>query len=222
MNIILPPIIAVGIGFIAAYFLNKKDFSVNLLLAFSGAFLLSITVLEFLPSIYESENPDVGFYILIGLLLQIILEYLSGGAEHGHLHIDKSKTTFPWVLFVSLCLHSFLEGLPLHHGHHLMYAVIIHKVPVAIIIASFLFKTEMSKGKISFFLILFGLMTPLGAFMQQSFDFISTYSIYFDALVVGIFLHVSTTILFESSKDHKFNLSKFGMILLGIVIALLI
>ncbi|MDN6281302.1 MAG: ZIP family metal transporter [Psychroflexus sp.] len=222
MNIILPPIIAVGVGFIAAYFLNKKDVSVNLLLAFSGAFLLSITVLEFLPSIYETGNPQVGFYILIGLLLQIVLEYLSGGAEHGHLHLNKKNTHFPWVLFISLCLHSFLEGLPLHHGHHLMYAVIIHKIPVAIIIASFLFQTEMSKTKISMFLILFGLMTPLGSFMQQSFTFINTYSIYFDALVVGIFLHVSTTILFESSKDHKFNLSKFGMILLGILIALAI
>ncbi|MDB4280415.1 hypothetical protein N9863_02210, partial [Flavobacteriaceae bacterium] len=36
---------------------------------------------------------------------------------------------------------------------------------------------------------------------------------------IGIFLHVSTTILFESSKDHKFNLAKLSTIIAAIVIA---
>jgi hypothetical protein len=32
---------------------------------------------------------------------------------------------------------------------------------------------------------------------------------------VGIFLHISTTILFESSENHRFNLIKFLVIILG-------
>jgi hypothetical protein len=35
------------------------------------------------------------------------------------------------------------------------------------------------------------------------------------AVVVGIFLHISTTILFESSENHRFNLIKFVVILMG-------
>lgn len=221
MSLILP-IIAAIIGFIVAFFLHKKQVGVNLLLAFSGAFLLSVTVLEFLPSIYATDVSNIGLYILIGLLLQIILEYLSGGAEHGHLHHDKQTKSFPWILFISLSIHALIEGIPLHHNHHLLVAVVIHKIPIAIIIASFLFQTQLSTFKIGLFLLAFALMTPLGSFLQQNYTVFDTYSAYLNAVVIGIFLHVSTTILFESSRDHKFNLSKFGMILLGIAIALLI
>jgi hypothetical protein len=35
------------------------------------------------------------------------------------------------------------------------------------------------------------------------------------AMVVGIFLHISTTILFESDENHGFNLKKFVVIILG-------
>ena len=39
-------------------------------------------------------------------------------------------------------------------------------------------------------------------------------------VVIGIFLHISTTILFESSADHRFNLRKMIAVLLGVAIAL--
>ena len=39
-------------------------------------------------------------------------------------------------------------------------------------------------------------------------------------VVIGIFLHISTTILFESSSDHKFTMRKIVAVLLGIGIAL--
>jgi fucose permease len=41
------------------------------------------------------------------------------------------------------------------------------------------------------------------------------------AMVVGIFLHISTTILFESDEKHGFNLFKFIAIILGVGIAFL-
>jgi zinc and cadmium transporter len=48
---------------------------------------------------------------------------------------------------------------------------------------------------------------------------------YFSAVtgvVVGIFLHISTTILFESTENHRFNALKFATILLGVVAAWLL
>ncbi|MBZ9779125.1 ZIP family metal transporter [Psychroflexus sp. CAK8W] len=221
MNLLLP-ILAVLIGFGISYFVYQKSITINLLLAFSGSFLLSVTVLEFLPDIYNSGVDSIGVYILGGILLQIMLEYLSGGAEHGHLHISKEKTSFPFVLFISLCIHAFLEGIPIHENDHLLYAVIIHKVPIAIIIASFLFNTNLSKFKIIIFLLFFGIMTPLGSFVQANTALLDDIGLYLNAIVIGIFLHVSTTILFESSKDHKFNIYKFGIIVLGIVLALIL
>jgi hypothetical protein len=49
-------------------------------------------------------------------------------------------------------------------------------------------------------------------------------SVYFDrmiAIVIGIFLHISTTILFESNNTHRFNLYKLFVIVCGAGVALI-
>jgi hypothetical protein len=35
------------------------------------------------------------------------------------------------------------------------------------------------------------------------------------AFVIGIFMHISTTILFESSDIHRFNVAKLAAIVVG-------
>ena len=51
-------------------------------------------------------------------------------------------------------------------------------------------------------------------FKEQLADF----TFFFDAilaLVLGMFLHISTTILFESDESHKFNFLKLSLIVGG-------
>ena len=220
LNIILP-ILAVVIGYIfVLVFKPSKQKNLKLLLAFSGAFLLSITVFNFLPEVYNSNNSKtIGLFIMIGILLQIILEFFSKGAEHGHVHLNKNATAFPWLLFISLSIHSVLEGLPIEAHHNLIYGIIIHKLPVAIILSTFFFATQLSRIKIIFFLTLFALMTPLGLLLSQETEIFKIYYSEISALVIGIFLHISTIILFESSEGHKFNLAKLIAIVSAIVIA---
>lgn len=218
MNLALP-FVAVFFGFAIAYFLTNKSTTIHLLLAFSGAFLLSITVLDFLPHVYSKAETSIGIFIMAGIILQLMLEFLSGGAEHGHLHHPKNNAHFPWVLFISLSIHSLFEGYPIEQSPALLWAVVIHKIPVAVIISSFLLKTHLPTYKIVAFIALFGLMTPLGSLVSRYASFLLPYAVYIDALVIGIFLHISTTILFESSKNHSFNASKFLVILAGIAIA---
>jgi hypothetical protein len=38
-------------------------------------------------------------------------------------------------------------------------------------------------------------------------------------VVIGILFHISSTIIFESSEGHKFNIAKISMIILGILLA---
>ncbi|MFI8380588.1 ZIP family metal transporter [Leeuwenhoekiella sp. NPDC079379] len=218
--IFILPVAAVLLGFILALLFKPAiNNAVKLLLAFSGAFLLSITIFEFLPELYASGSKNIGLLIMAGLLLQILLEFLSRGAEHGHLHLDQNTKTIPWLLFASLCVHSAFEGFPLSQNQDLVYGIVVHKIPIAIIISSFLLASNISRIQIIIFLLLFALMTPLGSYLA-TLDFWSE-SIRNDinALVVGVLLHVSTTILFESSKNHQFNATKFGVILLGIGLA---
>lgn len=218
--IFILPLLAVLLGYVIALFLKpNSSLGFKLLLAFSGAYLLSVTVFELLPEVYESGDQRVGLFIMIGLLLQIILEFGSQGVEHGHMHHHKKSNVFPFALLVSLCLHAFLEGFPLNTSEHLVYGVIIHKIPVAAILSTFLLHSGLSKGKVYLFLGIFALMTPLGSWIQLSFEGINQYTNYINAVVIGIFLHVSTTILFEASKNHTFNASKLAVIIFGVLLA---
>jgi len=220
INFILP-IITVLIGYVfVLVFKPTKQKNLKLLLAFSGAFLLSITVFNFLPEVFNNNNDKtIGLFIMIGILLQIILEFFSKGAEHGHVHLSKNESVFPWLLFISLSIHSVLEGLPIEAHENLIYGIIIHKLPVAIILSTFFLASQLSRIKILFFLALFALMTPLGVLLSQETDIFKIYYTEISALVIGIFLHISTIILFESSEGHKFNLSKLSAIIVAIAVA---
>lgn len=214
------PIISVLLGFAIVLVLKPQKLKhLKLLLAFSGAFLLSITVFNFLPEVYAKGHEHIGVFIMVGILFQIILEFFSKGAEHGHMHLDKSKTIFPWVLFISLSVHAVLEGIPLDAHDNLVYGVIVHKLPVAIILASYFLGSQLSKLKIGLFLILFALMTPLGVWLSEHVSILQDYYYPISAIVIGIFLHISTTILFESNEGHKFNLTKLLTIIAAIIIA---
>ncbi|GLB53248.1 hypothetical protein NBRC110019_22880 [Neptunitalea chrysea] len=159
---------------------------------------------------------------MAGILLQIFLEFFSKGAEHGHVHLNKKKQTFPWMLFVSLSIHAILEGFPLHSHETLVYGIVIHKLPVAIILSTFFLESNIKKSKIAIFLVLFSLMTPFGTFLNNNITSLHEYETQISALVIGVLLHIATTILFESSENHKFNLNKIIVIILGIVVAFFI
>ncbi|MFD1061955.1 ZIP family metal transporter [Winogradskyella litorisediminis] len=221
MKTFLIPVLAIIIGIAIAFFSkNKKTAGTKLLLSFSGAFLLALTLFDLLPEVYESLNAKrTGVFIMIGILLQIILEFLSKGAEHGHVHIHKDDTEFPWLLFVSLCIHSFLEGFPIHQHNDMVYGVFIHKIPIAALITIFLLQSSFAKAKVVGFLFVFAIMTPLGTLISNHAAIPAEYINCINAVVIGIFFHISTTILFESSEGHKFNLSKLLVICLGIIIA---
>jgi len=219
LNIILP-ILSVLLGFLIVVILKPaQQKNLKLLLAFSGAFLLSITVFNFLPEVYHNDQKSIGLFIMIGIMLQIVLEFFSKGAEHGHVHLNKESTLFPWLLFISLSIHSVLEGIPIEAHHNLIYGIIVHKLPIAIILSTFFLASKISKAKVTFFLIVFALMTPVGVLLSKYFSFFQTFYNEISGIVIGIFLHISTTILFESNENHKFNLTKLVTIIIAIVIA---
>jgi zinc transporter ZupT len=214
-------ILSVVTGVIIAKFIAPNKKVVQIFLSFSGAYLLSITVLHLLPEVFESQQKNIGLYILLGIVIQTILEYLSKGAEHGHVHAHDLGNHVPWLLFVSLSIHAFLEGVPLgiENNLGLLWAIIIHKVPIAIILAVFFKNSNLSTSKVVLFLSLFALMTPLGSWVAQDLTILKQFQVEINALVIGVFLHISTAILFESSENHQFNFKKFIAILIGFSVA---
>jgi len=210
---------SVLLGALIVLILKPSKKTVRLLLAFSGAYLLSVAILHLLPEVYNgsSDNNIMGICILAGVILQSVLESFSKGAEHIHIHTN--GRTFPRLLFASLCLHAFSEGLPINHsGENLLWAIIVHKIPIAIILTIFLVNSNFSKKTIGVFLSVFAFMSPLGVLLSDKIMFFELYKSEITAVIIGVFLHISTIILFESSENHNFNLHKFLAIIAGILL----
>lgn len=212
---------------------NYKTQTIKLTLAFSGGFLLSIVFCHLLPDLYQYDFETTGFYILLGFLVQLILEYFSGGIEHGHTH-SNSRLSVPLSLFLALSIHSIIEGFPLGnvegghashvgHGHgSLFWGILFHQIPVAIALMSLFVDSNMGMRKSWLFLTLFALTTPIGAVIGL---YINPEDLGLDvhvvlAFVVGMFLHISTTIIFETSENHRINFLKLICILFGGVLAM--
>lgn len=271
METYLLPFLAVVLGYFLAIIVKPaKKKTIKLLLAFSGSFLLTMTVSHLLPEVYayviegnhiettivennnsshnhkheyhdhshdhtshdnhnhtETDNSNqhnhdhdamkqIGLFIMLGIVFQIILEYFSKGAEHGHVHVHEKMTSMPWLLFGSLCLHALFEGMPVSQHTHLAWAIAIHHFPIAIILTLFFLQAELNKKFVFMFMIVFAIMTPLGTYLSTNLSFLIDYYVPISAFVIGILFHISSTIIFESSEGHKFNLAKLLAIIIGI------
>ncbi|MDE2643647.1 MAG: ZIP family metal transporter, partial [Verrucomicrobiota bacterium] len=153
--------------------------------------------------------------------------------EHGHAHTHRTAG-LPVGLMIGLCLHAFLEGMPLgaghsHHGHEhshgdshgvepLLLGIVLHKYPVAMVFLAMLLNSGLGKPKAFGLLAVFAAMAPLGTLLS-GVDVIGQYHRESLAIVIGIFLHVSTTILFESSEGHRFNAYKMMAIAAGLALS---
>jgi len=201
---------------------------VKLLNAFTGAYLLCLTVLHLLPELYQAggaadghANLRIGGLILAGFFVQVALDVISRGIEHGHAHPIHGP--MPIGVVAGLCLHALIEAMALgNKATHfdpasrqlLLWSIVLHNFPVSIALLGMLLQTNMGRGRALGILALFGAMAPLGMSLSAH-TVLATYSRELMAIVIGIFMHIATTILFESSDIHRFNVAKLGAITLG-------
>jgi zinc transporter ZupT len=102
--------------------------------------------------------------------------------------------------------------------------IVFHQLPVGIALMTLLMHTKLGITKSWFILLLFAAMTPMGVIFgmnTNSENIWLNYEIIL-SIVVGMFLHISTTIIFETSENHKFNLLKLIAIFIGCGLVLLI
>lgn len=224
-------------GGVSSFFVPREQWrSVQVLIAFSGAFLLALAVVHLIPGLWGTgslKNP--GLWVLAGFTLQLLLEPLSKGIEHGHFHAVKSSSV--WPVMIGLFVHAFLEGMPLSgyaeveeaafheaHGNHLMWGILVHKAPAGFALGSLLRLSGMPVLRTVVFLAVFALASPLGAFLSAFSDLSVGQLSFLLALVTGSFLHLSTSILFESgegSSAHQVSWIKFVAIVCGFALAVL-
>ncbi|HEX8427926.1 ZIP family metal transporter [Hymenobacter sp.] len=208
------------------------------LLAFSGAYLFTLTITHLLPEallLVPGDIHRIGYYVLAGFFGQLVLEVFSQGVEHGHVHHHTSHAGHvPFLLLFSLLIHSFLEGSILvkapaagsvsDNFYAILTGVALHHIPAAFALVAALMLRLGSFRRALPFLVLFALAAPIGIVVSNYvvLDQLLTGGLYAALLgfVAGNFLHVSTTILFETSPEHRLNLPKLAATLAGTALAL--
>lgn len=225
----------------------------SLILAFGGAFLIGIIFNHLIPETYAMSH-NVGWIVVLGFLLQGVLEYGSQGIEHGHIHHHQphGSSKIPWAMFISLCLHALIESMPLHgegahdhdhgHGHDhfghvhlhgiegvdmaLMTGLILHKFPVALVLMGMLDALGIKRFSRWMAMVVFGLMPIVGMVLYDGLiHFDASWSeqvpVWSGGILIGILLHISTTILFEAGDGHRFNRNKLLVTIAGLSLAVL-
>ncbi|MCQ2297400.1 MAG: ZIP family metal transporter [Bacteroidales bacterium] len=191
----------------------------------------------------------IGF--LIQILLEQLTHGVEHGHHHDHVHHHESNhdedmeydvpahtidhkhctvygehahSTPILGLMLGLCIHSFIEGMPMVDGEGdihqgLLWGIVLHNIPITLVLISLCMSNRYSNWKTLGMLAIFALMTPLGSltglYLFASNEVLSCLMM---GLVVGILLHVSVSILFD--HDHnKFSWFKLALIVLAFVAA---
>lgn len=220
---------------------SARGSNFKLLLVFAGSYLFAITVTHILPELYSEhlEMELIGLFVLAGFFLQQFLEYFTSGVEHGHVHTHDEphhhhshahQTVSALVLLSALCVHAFLEGgmlakpaAPGYDMNAVLLGIALHRAPAAFALMTVLTTQLRSKSRALPYLIGFSIAAPIGLFISSYFIetevMTDTSLIYLYALVSGNFLHISTTIVFESSPEHRFHAKKLAVAVVGALVA---
>lgn len=223
MIIILLLILSVLVGvFLGKYFGSKQQFAKNLLILSAG-FLITICLNEVFPEVYETGGHNIGIFVILGVLIQMLLENLTKGFEHGHVHHDSDDhSIIPIALIAGLFVHAFIEGIPLSHEKETLspylLGILFHNIPISFVLGSFLAHSKNFSTKFWVIVSVFALASPLGMLLGRYFD--EDLKVYFLAVVGGIFLHISSVIIFESNKNHKMDWQKIILVMVGVALAL--
>ena len=245
ISILFISVIVVGL---IADFLNKKIHYFNkYIIPFSLSFVLALIFLHILPELYHSPTSSIGLYFIIGFVLQIIIELLSKGIEHGHVHAPAHHKgwTLLFPLMIGLSLHSFIEGMPLmsfdqinvhEHHHHIhnhdapntgyiyFIMIIAHKLPVAAILMVFFMKHIIEKWKRYALLCFFALTAPIGAIVgftitnNESTQDVANILL---AISTGMLLHIATLLVFEKHHEQKEKWSNILLIISGLLLGVI-
>ena len=213
------------------------------IISFSVALVLTLLCTHVLPELFSSHNHKLGYYLLAGFIIQILLELLSKGIEHGHIHhhgeISNKQLI---VIFIGLAIHSFIEGMPINtfessfHQHKItniessfsliyLFTILIHKLPIAAVLIIFLNSINSSYLKKFVLLFLFAASSPIGGVFGELIvnnDFFKGFSLNLLAVSCGMLLHITTLLIFEDHHNSKGKIKNILTISAGIITGIFI
>lgn len=196
------------------------------LLSFSAGVMLGAAFFHMLPEAVELGGLKSLSVVVLGFLTLFILEryVLVHVCEEPEEGCEVHGGTMGLAAFIGLSVHTLFDGVALGSslsaglGGLVFVAVVAHKIPSSLTLASILSHEKYSKPKIIGMTIVFALMVPVGALLYlgvRQFVNVEHFTPYSLAFSGGNFLHLSLADLLP-------NVHKRGGTRLATVLSLLL
>lgn len=208
-----------------------SDELLHMFVSFGAGIFIGTVFLHLLPEAFSVENINISaLFVLVGFLLIFFIEryFISRGNGIS----NDSHKLISIIALVGLSVHSIIAGFGLAISSNyeglssmIFFSIIAHKTTAAFSLSSLFLLAKMSFKRCFTYLVLFSMMTPLGAviFGQviPSEDNILLSVLL--GLTAGTFLYVSTAELLpeifhtKEKKWQKILLFLIGILIIGVL-----
>ena len=217
-------IVSLCIGVLAFPLLRRRGEWLALLDGFVLVSVGGLVLVHVLPHSLRRGGGWAVFALFLGLLLPILLEW---GASKG-LWQEGATKPLGWLVLFAVAIHSMLDGMALSlvgskhtDWNMLALGVVLHRVPVGIALAWFVYPGKKRSGA-WLAVSSISLFTALGYLLgHETFSKLQQeWLMVFQAMMAGMLLHVlfghePPTVDIRSSDKRRWS---FGGVMLGIVL----
>lgn len=220
------------VGYFSIYIKGDKNKIISSFLSFSAGVMITLSVIDLLPSGIEYLNEFNSIYLsifysalffFVGVFISLFIDKLNNKKDGLY------KTGI--ISMIGIILHNIPEGIAtyvlstidIRLGILLATAIILHNIPEGIGIAIPLFYSTKSKIKTILYVIIAGLSEPFGAIVSCIFlsKYINiTIMGFLYSLIAGLMIYIGYFELFKESK--KYNKFVVNYLLLGTIFILLV
>jgi zinc and cadmium transporter len=168
------------------------------LIAFSAGFMISVALLELIPTAFERQGRYAALIVLIGYLLV----YLTQHALVSHFHFGEETHAVTkavgWSALAGLMLHTLVDGVAISSGFSVsasvgllvFLAVVLHKIPEGFAISSIFVAAGAGRGKAVLAAGVLGLATIVGVLLTELIEPLAAHGL---ALSGGVALYVGAS-----------------------------
>ena len=201
---------------------HKRRRLLAALVAFGAGFMLAVAVLEMLPSAFNLNGGLAGVligYLAVHLTQHTLTPHFHFGEET---HADEmvSRGIGVWAL-VGLLPHSFFDGVAISSGFMtnegmgvlIFGAVILHKVPTGVSLASIMLASGNTARHAFIAVLSIAAATVLGAVVTPAIAVLARYGL---ALAAGVTIYVAASNLIPESQRER-GLIIPGSVFLGVL-----
>ncbi|EST52991.1 divalent heavy-metal cations transporter [Brevibacillus panacihumi W25] len=214
---------------IGGLLLCLRDWSKQAMLVMISAgagLLLAITFLDLMPHVWREKGEQMMPFVLVGFSLVYVLEMFSPtGKERGTPGMVGIMTVF--------LLHAFIEGVSLitsfrldaEVGYSILFALLLHKIPDGIAVASLVLAVTHSRRKAVWGAASLGIATWVGALSMGAVGeiFPANWSAVMLAITTGIFLYLSASHLvpyIQKARSMQPGITFFAAIIAYLLLSL--